>query len=140
MIDPEAKTLRYSCAGHQPPHYFNASKGCVEDLPIPGSFPFGASKLGKYQEIEVSLQSGDVLVFYTDGVTEAANPEGEMFYELSEASDGSEIVMDRLKDVIELHHGKSAQEIHREIVKAVERWVDGGPQGDDITLVVVKIL
>jgi serine phosphatase RsbU (regulator of sigma subunit) len=140
VIDPAAKTLRYSCAGHQAPHYFNAEKGCVEDLPIPGSFPFGASKLAKYQEIEVSLHSGDVLVFYTDGVTEAANPEGEMFYELSEAPDGTEIVMDHLKDVIELHHARSAQEIHHEIVKAVERWVDGGPQGDDITLVVVKIL
>ncbi|MNK23040.1 Phosphoserine phosphatase RsbU [compost metagenome] len=139
VIDPEAKTLRYSCAGHQAPHYFNAQKGCVEDLPIPGSFPFGASKLAKYQEIEVALHSGDVLVFYTDGVTEAANPDGEMFYEIKEAPDGSEIVHDRLKDVIELHHGKSAAEIHREIVKAVERWVDGGPQGDDITLVVIKI-
>ena len=140
VIDPAAKTLRYSCAGHQAPHYFNAEKGCVEDLPIPGSFPFGASKLAKYQEIEVSLNSGDVLVFYTDGVTEAADPQGEMFYEVKEAPDGSEIVYDRLKDVIELHHQRSAPEIHREIVKAVERWVDGGPQGDDITLVVVKIL
>ncbi|MNR81326.1 Phosphoserine phosphatase RsbU [compost metagenome] len=139
VIDPEAKTLRYSCAGHQAPHYFNAQKGSIEDLPIPGSFPFGASKLAKYQEIEVALHSGDVLVFYTDGVTEAANPDGEMFYEIKEAPDGSEIVHDRLKDVIELHHGKSAQEIHREIVKAVERWEDGGPQGDDITLVVAKI-
>ncbi|MNX36484.1 Stage II sporulation protein E (SpoIIE) [compost metagenome] len=87
----------------------------------------------------MALHSGDVLVFYTDGVTEAANPDGEMFYEIKEAPDGSEIVHDRLKDVIELHHGKSAAEIHREIVKAVERWVDGGPQGDDITLVVIKI-
>jgi len=139
VIDPEAKSLRYSCAGHQAPHYFNAEKGCVEDLPIPGSFPFGASKLAKYQEIEVPLHSGDVLVFYTDGVTEAANPQGEMFYEITEAPDGSEIVHDRLKDVIELHHAKSAAEIHREIVKAVQRWEDGGPQGDDITLVVVKI-
>lgn len=139
VIDPAAKTLRYSCAGHQAPHYFNAETGGVEDLPIPGSFPFGASKLAKYQEIEVPLHSGDVLVFYTDGVTEAANPQGEMFYEITEAPDGSEIVHDRLKDVIELHHAKSAAEIHREIVKAVQRWEDGGPQGDDITLVVVKI-
>ena len=85
------------------------------------------------------LHSGDVLVFYTDGVTEAANPQGEMFYEITEAPDGSEIVHDRLKDVIELHHAKSASEIHREIVKAVQRWEDGGPQGDDITLVVGRI-
>jgi serine phosphatase RsbU (regulator of sigma subunit) len=140
VIDPEAKTLRYSCAGHQAPHYYNAETGCVEDLPIPGSFPFGASKIAKYQEIEVPLHSGDVLVFYTDGVTEAANPEGEMFYEVKDAPDGNELVLDQLKDVIEANHGRSAQDIHREIVKAVERWVDGGPQGDDITLVVVKIL
>lgn len=138
-IDPQAKTLRYACAGHQPPHYYNAAKGCVEDLPIPGSFPFGASKLAKYQEIEVGLHSGDVLVFYTDGVTEAVNPAGEMFYEVKDGPNGEEIVLDRLKEVLELHHHRTAPEIHREIVKAVERWVDGGPQGDDITLVVVKI-
>jgi len=140
VIDPEAKTLRYSCAGHQAPHYFNAATGRVEDLPIPGSFPFGASKLAKYQEVEVALNSGDVLVFYTDGVTEAARPDGEMFYEIKEGPDGSDLVIDQLEDVILANHANSAKALHDAIVREVERWVDGGPQGDDITLVVVKIL
>ncbi|MBO9540368.1 SpoIIE family protein phosphatase [bacterium] len=138
-IDPVAKTLRYTCAGHQPPHYYNAETGKVEELAIPGSFPFGASKLAKYQEIEVPLHAGDVLVFYTDGVTEAENPDHEMFYRIEDGPDGEEVVYDNLKDILEAHHHASAQEIHRQILKAVSAWVDGGPQGDDITLVVVKV-
>ncbi|HEY9898554.1 MAG TPA: SpoIIE family protein phosphatase [Pantanalinema sp.] len=138
-IDPEAKVLRYSCAGHQPPHYYSAESGRVEELPIPGSFPFGASRIAKYQEIEVQLHSGDVLVFYTDGVTEAENPDHEMFYRIEEGPDGEDVEYDRLKEVLEAHHDASAHEIHRQILKAVSAWVDGGPQGDDITLVVVKV-
>ncbi|MNX77511.1 Phosphoserine phosphatase RsbU [compost metagenome] len=138
-IDPVAKTLRYTCAGHQAPHYYNAATGKVEELTIPGSFPFGASKLAKYQEIEVPLHAGDVLVFYTDGVTEAENPDHQMFYRIEDGPDGEEVVYDNLKEILETHHHASAQEIHRQILKAVSAWVDGGPQGDDITLVVVKV-
>lgn len=139
-IDPEQKALRYTCAGHQPPHYYNAETGRVEELPIPGSFPFGASKLAKYQEVTQPLHSGDVLVFYTDGITEAENPEHQMFYRIEEGPDGSEVVHDNLRAVLEASHGESAHEIHRRILRAVSQWVDGGPQADDITLVVVKVL
>lgn len=139
VIDPKQQTLRYSCAGHQAPHYFNAEKGTVEELAIPGSFPFGVSKLGKYQEVEVPLHSGDVLVFYTDGVTEAANRDGEMFYRIEDGPDGTERVYDRLAEVMAIHHSESAHEIHQRILHEVTAWMDGGPQADDITLVVVKV-
>ncbi len=139
-IDPDQKTLRYTCAGHQPPHYYSAATGRVEELPIPGSFPFGASKLAKYQEVTVPLQTGDVLVFYTDGITEAENPDHEMFYRIDEGPDGAEIVHDQLRTVLEASHAESAHDIHRRILRAVSAWVDGGPQADDITLVVVKVL
>lgn len=139
-IDPEAKLLRYASAGHQPPHYFNAATGRVEELTIPGSFPFGASKLAKYQEVTQPLHSGDVLVFYTDGITEAENADHQMFYRIEEGPDGSEVVHDNLAAVLEASHAESAHEIHRRILREVSRWVDGGPQTDDITLVVVKVL
>lgn len=139
VIDPAQRMLRYASAGHQPPHYFNAESGKVEELPIQGSFPFGASKLAKYQEVDVSLHAGDVLVFYTDGLTEAENANHEMFYRIEEGPDGEDIVHDRLTEVLELHHSKPAAEIHLEILKAVEAWTQGHAQGDDITLVVVKM-
>lgn len=139
-IDPQAKMLRYASAGHQPPHYFNAATGRVEELTIPGSFPFGASKLAKYQEVTQPLNAGDVLVFYTDGITEAENADHQMFYRIEEGPDGSEVVHDNLAAVLEASHAESAHEIHRRILREVSRWVDGGPQTDDITLVVVKVL
>ncbi|HEY9855552.1 MAG TPA: SpoIIE family protein phosphatase [Stenomitos sp.] len=138
-IDPAAKTLRYTCAGHQPPHYYNAETGQVEELPIPGSFPFGASKLAKYQEVSVALHTGDVLVFYTDGITEAENPDHQMFYRIEDGPDGSDVVHDNLRAILEGAHQESAHEIHRRILRGVSQWVDGGPQTDDITLVVVKV-
>jgi sigma-B regulation protein RsbU (phosphoserine phosphatase) len=138
LLDPTARKLTFSTAGHFPPHHYDATTGRITEFPLGGGFPLGVREKAKYMSYEVHLHPGDVLVFYTDGVTEAQAREdlppggpvepGEMFES------------ERLSAVLLANKHKSAEEIHHAIVEAVESFVDGGPQTDDITVVVVKVL
>jgi sigma-B regulation protein RsbU (phosphoserine phosphatase) len=138
IIDGKERTMTYACAGHQPPHYFNSAKGMCESLPIPGSYPLGVRANAKYKEVTVPLNPGDVLVFYTDGVTEAMDPAGNNFYRIEEIN-GEEVEIDLLRETIEKNREFSPLEIRLAIRKNIEEFVDGGPQTDDITMVVVKV-
>jgi sigma-B regulation protein RsbU (phosphoserine phosphatase) len=79
IYDPARRTLTYARAGHNPPRL----KSCVEKglsaLDGADGLPLGISAEETYRECTVSLLPGDQLVFYTDGITEARNPSGEMF-------------------------------------------------------------
>jgi len=79
-----------------------------------------------YEERSVTLDRGDLLVMYTDGVTEAINTSEEMFSE------------QRLRAVIEESYALPAAEIVRAIHKAVESFCGDEPQFDDITIMVLK--
>jgi sigma-B regulation protein RsbU (phosphoserine phosphatase) len=74
----------------------------------------------------VAIGPGDVLVFYTDGVTEARNPKRGLFGE------------ERLKATVQAHADASAQELQEAILAAVEEFTAGTPLSDDLTLFVVK--
>lgn len=138
IIDGKQRTMTYACAGHQPPHYFNSAKGLCESLPIPGSYPLGVRANAKYKEVTVPLNPGDVLVFYTDGVTEALDPAGNNFYRIEEINE-EEVEIDLLRETIEKNKDLSVAEIKLAIRRNIEEFVDGGPQTDDITMVVVKV-
>jgi sigma-B regulation protein RsbU (phosphoserine phosphatase) len=71
------------------------------------------------------LATGDVLIFYTDGVTEAQDGQGASF--------GSQ----RLLATVQSHLGRSAQEIQAAVLSAVHQFAGGVPQFDDITLIVL---
>jgi sigma-B regulation protein RsbU (phosphoserine phosphatase) len=112
-------------AGHNPPLLFDSSDRTISPLTTGGSvlgiFP-GAS----FEEGSTQLNANDVLVAYTDGVTEAQDPEGTEF--------GDE----RLRDVIAECSGGSATEIMDAIIGRVTAWSNGTRQHDDITVVVLK--
>jgi sigma-B regulation protein RsbU (phosphoserine phosphatase) len=76
--------------------------------------------------VSVKLAPGDVLVFYTDGLTEAENRRGEPFGE------------DRLVDVVQGCAGQPAEKIKARLMAAVETFRDGAPPFDDLTLVVAR--
>ena len=76
---------------------------------------------------KISLNEGDVLLYYTDGITEAENANKELFG------------LERLKRVLLENSYKSAQSIKEEILREVDLFRDGYEQVDDITLLVVKI-
>ena len=78
------------------------------------------------EEGRIDLAPGDCLVFYTDGVTEAMNPEGEMFGE------------SRLRDLVAAHAAGSAAELRARIAEALADFTAGAEQADDVTCLVVK--
>jgi phosphoserine phosphatase RsbU/P len=124
LFDPASGELAYSNAGHNPPLLIRAS-GKVEWLsgggPVLGILPDAS-----YEEVRCVLNSGDVAVLYSDGVTDATNPEDEDFGEA------------RLAEVLQRVHGGSADSILSAFTTAVKDWAAGTPAPDDITVVVVR--
>lgn len=121
-LEPSGR-LVYSNAGHNLP-LLRRADGRVEWLEA-GSTPLGAFPGMSYDEGEVDLEPGDVLVMYTDGITEAEDALGEFFGE------------EGLQKTIEGCHAKDAAEIVSCIRQSVARFARGA-QADDMTLIVVR--
>jgi sigma-B regulation protein RsbU (phosphoserine phosphatase) len=126
VYDPGRKTIRYSSAGHHPPRLKRCSDGSLFSLDGAGSPPLGVMERIGFRDREQDLVTGDQLIFYTDGITEAMNPKGEMFG------------LSRLDAVLE-NCGVSAEAI----IKAVRDELDAfrGPRelADDVTMLVARV-
>lgn len=127
-VDPKQARLDYVNAGHNPPLLLRREKeSCsVRRLEIGGTV-VGLLPRVPYQQGSEPLHSGDVLVAFTDGVSEALNPSGEEWGE------------QRLVEVLTRSACKPARELIAEIVQAVDRFRRGAPLPDDMTLVVLKV-
>lgn len=123
-LDPESGTVAFLNAGHNPPLIVHAA-GTVEQL-ASGGLPLGIKLNAEYREGRTQLQPGDVLVIYSDGVTEAASPSGEEFGPT------------RLYEVVSRHVDSSAAGIRDRIEAALTKFSQGTEAADDITLVIVK--
>ncbi|MBO0797491.1 MAG: SpoIIE family protein phosphatase [Blastocatellia bacterium] len=115
----------YINAGHNPPILVRA--GGETELLSTKSVVLGAFDFANYHEHETRLRSGDVVVIYTDGVTEAVNTNNEMF--------GDE----RLEKLVRKSAALSAGEIKNRILEDLLGFTRGLPQGDDITMIVLKM-
>lgn len=121
--------LTYINAGHNLPVLVRASgeaAGSLEMLSTK-SVVLGAFDFVKYEARQTRLVPGDVLVIYSDGVTEAVNTASEMFGE------------ERLEQLLKTNAGQSAETIKSRVMNAVMSFTRGLPQGDDITLIVLKM-
>ncbi len=123
-LDPESGALSFLNAGHNPPLIVHAA-GTVEQL-ASGGLPLGIKANAEYREGRTTLQRGDVLVIYSDGVTEAASPSGEEFGPT------------RLYEVVSRNVDSSAAGIRDRIESALTKFSQGTQAADDITLVIVK--
>lgn len=123
-LDPKAGSLAFVNAGHNPPIIVHDS-GTVEQLSS-GGLPLGIIPDTEYKEGRTQLQPGDVLVIYSDGVSEAINGVGEEFGP------------DRLCQVVSENLNATAAGIRDRIESALTKFVQGTPANDDITLVIVK--
>ncbi|HKS28901.1 MAG TPA: SpoIIE family protein phosphatase [Pyrinomonadaceae bacterium] len=123
-LDSQTGALSFLNAGHNPPIIVHAA-GTMENL-ASGGLPLGIMPDAFYREGHTQLQPGDVLVAYSDGVSEAVNPQGEEF--------GAQ----RLYEVIARNLDASASGIRDRIEAALSKWAQGTPAADDITLVIVK--
>jgi sigma-B regulation protein RsbU (phosphoserine phosphatase) len=128
-LEPGQKNLRFANAGSVRP--LLASDGNVRWLEGTGvNFPLGMVSDAAYQDSEVSLQSGDALLFLTDGFTEAMNSGMEQF-----GAERLEAVVGAL-DI----RNRSASQLIDAITAEVHSHMAGHPQHDDMTMVVVKVL
>jgi sigma-B regulation protein RsbU (phosphoserine phosphatase) len=123
-LDPESGALTFLNAGHNPPLIVHAS-GTVEQLAA-GGLPLGIKADAEYREGRTNLQPGDVLVIYSDGVTEASSPSGEEFGPT------------RLYECVSRNVDASAAGIRDRIESALTKFAQGTRAADDITLVIVK--
>ena len=123
-LEPESGSLAFLNAGHNPPLIVH-NAGTVEQL-ASGGLPLGIKRDAEYREGRTQLQNGDVLVIYSDGVTEAQSPSGEEF--------GST----RLYEVVSRNIEASAAGIRDRIESSLTKFAQGTSAADDITLVIVK--
>ena len=123
-LDPDTGTLTYSNGGHNAPMFVRRS-GDVERLDK-GGLPIGMMQGVAYQEASVAFDRGDVLVIYSDGITESINEREEEFDE------------ERLIEVVKDNLGRSASGIRDRIDEALSRFVGTTAPVDDMTLMIIK--
>jgi serine phosphatase RsbU (regulator of sigma subunit) len=130
IVDTAARTMRYARAGHNPMIHLEAKTGRTHVLTPPG-LGLGIDRGERFEEIleeaEVPLSEGDLFLFFTDGLSEAMNPEAELFGE------------GRLRTVIEESEGLESEAIKERILEEIRRFVGGAAQNDDMTLVLLKV-
>lgn len=123
--DPRSRVLRYANAGH-PPVILKTPRGELLELSDNSGIPLGVDPGWEWQNTEIHIEPGSVLVSYTDGMTEALSPEGKQL--------GSK----RFKDVIAQTTG-TAEDYRHALVQAVQQHQHGSQQADDQALVVMHI-
>ena len=125
ILQPESGVLRYSCAGHNPPLLFRRADDAVIELTTPG-IALGVLEEVVLGEATVTLAAGDLLVCYTDGVTEAI------------AADDEPFDVARLVETVLAQRAASAAEVLNAITERLAQFTDSRAPFDDITLVVLK--
>ncbi len=125
MYEDATHSLTYTNAGHLAPMLLRGSE--IRMLDSTGTV-VGAFPIARYQEKTVALEHGDLLVAYTDGVTEPENVYGEMFGE------------DRLKDMLFKYARADSSELIARTMEAVIHWTGSSELQDDMTMVVARRL
>lgn len=122
--DPISRRLTYVNAGHNAPVLRRAS-GAIERLEA-GGLPLGIKPTATYDTATIELRAGDVLIFYTDGVVEAFNEQGQEFSE------------ERWLSTVRALPGGNAQHSLQFLMKTLDDFVGATRQSDDITCLVFR--
>jgi phosphoserine phosphatase RsbU/P len=127
QFDPASRRLTYVNAGHCPPILLRAAPGQeVERLDKAGGTVVGLVPDVTYDQAQVDLAAGDLLVIYTDGFSEAMNPKLEEWGET------------RLLNAVKSCDGLPAKDAISKIMQAADAFASGAPQSDDMTLVILR--
>ena len=118
--------LTLAAAGMPPVLIYRSDENLVEEILLEG-MPLGGFIGAEREEASYQLQSGDTVLFMSDGLPEMLNPENEM------------LDYPKTKELFEEVADQSPKAIIDHIFKASTSWADGEPQADDITLVVIKV-
>lgn len=126
VLEAASGTVTYVNGGHNPPLWYRHATRDVSLLTEHG-IALGILPNIEIPQAQTTLDCGDVLVLYTDGITDALGLDGEQ-----------EFGMERLTEVVKANGSMSAQELTNEILAAIQEFAQGAPQFDDLTLMVVK--
>lgn len=124
--DPRTRILSYANAGHNSAFLYRMATDEEFWLRPTGPAIGLMEKFSIYKE-DVKLESGDILLLYTDGITEAINHQGMLWGE------------DRLADIIRQNVDNSAEQLIQKILKALREHTNGNQLADDVTLVISKV-
>ncbi|MEN6535930.1 MAG: PP2C family protein-serine/threonine phosphatase, partial [Bryobacteraceae bacterium] len=124
VLDPGAGSMLYSNAGHNPP--IVVRKNGEVELLTEGGMVLGLLPTANYRAGQCRARAGDMLVLYSDGITEAVDPSGEEFGE------------ERLTRLVVENRDRRAAEIAQQVQRSLADWTAGKPATDDITLVIAK--
>jgi serine phosphatase RsbU (regulator of sigma subunit) len=135
VVDTAARTMRFARAGHNPILQLEAASGRTRVL-APAGLGLGMDPGDRFEEIleeaVTPLVSGDVFLFFTDGLTEAMNEQSELFGE------------SRLRELLAsgggVGDGMPVAELKEHILAEIRRFVGGAPVQDDMTLVILKVV
>ncbi|MBI3210526.1 MAG: SpoIIE family protein phosphatase [Candidatus Solibacter usitatus] len=123
IYEEEQGIFHYTNAGHLPPILIRGEQSEILDVngTVVGAFPFS-----RYEESSIRLDPGDLLLFYTDGITEAENAYGEQFGE------------ERLREFAIRNRDRDSDEILHLLTGSVREWTGAGELQDDMTLLLLR--
>jgi phosphoserine phosphatase RsbU/P len=124
LMNVKSGEVRFTNAGHNPPYFL--SNGSVTPVTACKGRPLGVRDNSTYQSGTLRLSPGDALYLYTDGVTEAANRNDELFAEA------------RLEEVLRTAASRRPIDLIKAVVDAVQSFADGAPRSDDITTLAIR--
>ena len=127
QFDQSTRRLAYVNAGHNPPLFFRAGQPDDFQQLSSGGTVVGIFEHCAYEQATVEMRPGDLLLAYTDGLSEALNAAGKEFGEV------------RVREALAETAGLSVDEIRDELVRRVTEWAGDEPQHDDLTFVVMKV-
>lgn len=125
IVDAKTGLFTFANAGHDPPLLARADEP-ISPLPPLGGTALGILSDATYAESTISLRPGDAVVFYTDGVTEAFDDNGELFS------------VARLKDLLDHARTLPVDKLCARVLDGVDEHAGKTPQSDDITCVVLR--
>ncbi len=125
ILDTKTNTFVFCNAGHNPPYLID-KKGIIRELKT-GGIVLGMMLGTPFETETIEFKSGDTVVMYTDGITEAMDNNGDEYGEM------------RLQNIVKINRDKSAQDIIKAVSSDVKDFTHETPQSDDITMVVVQV-
>jgi serine phosphatase RsbU (regulator of sigma subunit)/DNA-binding NarL/FixJ family response regulator len=125
ILEPDIGRLRYVNAGHNPPFLLSSLKSKRVDRLTRTGIPLGISTDATWQQKVVKFSPGDLLVLFTDGITEARDRHGSFFGD------------QRLLDVLRANLGRAAEEIQQAVLDEVQRFSGNAPREDDIAIIIM---
>ncbi len=127
ILDMNTGVLTYTNAGHNPPHIIRQN-GTVETISKSHGMALGVNEDVQYGQDQVTLQSGDLLYLFTDGVTEAENAAGDLYSN------------QKLIESLTSYRALAANELINTIRSDLTKFAAGHPQSDDMTMLAIRYL